>query len=177
MLAAALSLGYASPEKIERAIRDFPGLLHRASLVGKIGDVRFFDSSIDSTPERTKNTLSGMEGTPVLILGGRGKGLSADPLRQVFTQKCSGAVLLGETAEEMFAALSGERRPLLFADDMGDAVRKAFSLSEGAHDVLLSPAATSYDRYRNFEERGEDFARAVRDLMKEYDVRGDAPSK
>ena len=162
---AALSLtdGLADKGAAVRAIRAFRGLAHRMELVGVLDGQRFYDSSIDSTPDRTRVTLLAHGAPFSVILGGRGKGLSYAPIADALREEALGAVLFGENAGELYGFLleAGLECPLVFARDMDEAVAVA---RDFGGDVILSPGATSYDRYANFEERGRDFARAVREL-------------
>ena len=167
LFAIALSLGYSDRERIERTVGDFSGLAHRAQFCGRIGQVGFYDSSIDSTPERTRHTLSAARGKPVVILGGRGKGLSFAPLTKILAEKASAAVLLGENSEELRGAVGD--LPGITVGTMKEAVAAAYRMADGREDVLLSPAATSFDRYRNFAERGDDFQAEVRALIRAED--------
>lgn len=162
LLALALTDGLVTVEKAIEALGSFTGLRHRCELVGESGGVKYYDSSIDSTPNRTSMTLGAFDRRVTLILGGKDKGLSYLPLAEAVNEKAYAVILLGENSEKLAEFLRAKCSvPIFFASDMADAVRTAAALGQ---DTLLSPAATSYDRYRCFEERGDDFAAAVRRL-------------
>ena len=159
LAALALTDGFCDTDAAVRALTSFRGLPHRCELVDTFLGIRYYDSSIDSTPERTKTTLEVFSSPVTVILGGRNKGLSYEPLVNALKLHAEAAVLLGENADELSAYLRDKIPcPIYKATDMRDAVEIASGLGS---DVLLSPAATSFDRYSGFEERGLDFKRAV----------------
>ncbi len=159
--AAALAAG-ASVEGVRRALRDFRGLPHRLVLVGDDGAVRFYDDSKATDPHATVAAIRSFASS-VLIAGGRNKGLDLSVLAQE-AGRLRGVVAIGEATEEIVAAFDGVLtvRP---AGSMDDAVAIARSLAEPGDAVLLSPACASFDWYRSYGERGDDFARAVRALV------------
>lgn len=162
MLALALTDGKRFSDAREVA-REFGGLPHRFEWVGECEGVRFINSSIDTSPARCATTLSSLTAPAVVILGGRGKGLSFEPIREPLGNFGRAAVLLGESREEIIKALP-EGLPYLTASSMEEAVMLARGLARRGDIVLLSPAATSYDSYRSFEERGDNF----KTIVKEY---------
>lgn len=165
LCALALTEEKADKDACKTALRTFRGLAHRMELVGEYCGQRFYDSSIDSTPERTRATLSSFSGRAAVILGGRDKGVPYGPLLSALDGKAAAIVLLGENADALFAFFknAGLEIPIALARDMDEAVylAKGFGV-----DVILSPAATSFDRYANFEARGQDFVRAVKERIK-----------
>jgi UDP-N-acetylmuramoylalanine--D-glutamate ligase len=144
------------------ALLAFRGLPHRVSLVGEAGGVRWYDDSKATAPHATLAAVGGFDSV-VLIAGGRNKGLdlgelaaSADHVRAV--------VAIGEAAGEVAAAFDG-RRPVHPASSMDHAVQEAAALAREGDVVLLSPACASFDWYRSYAERGDDFVRAVREHL------------
>ena len=168
MLAIAATLGIADIQAVLKTIVDFKGLKHRCELLFSDGKISYIDSSVDSSPERSATTLSSLSGRVVAIVGGRGKGLSIEPLYRVIKGKCIGAVAMGEVGSELLrkARADGNIR-ITKASDMDEAIEKAKNMLSGEGTVILSPAATSFDKYKNFEERAEDFLRALRLSIKE----------
>lgn len=166
LLATAATLDICKADRIEKALLSFSGLPHRAELVLSSGGVEYINSSIDSSPERTLKTLSAISGSIIVIIGGMGKGLSLDGLADALPYLTRGAVLLGEVGDALANILSSKSKGynFLVATDMRDAVIKAREMVEEPSSVVLSPAATSFDRYKNFEERGNDFKRIVLSL-------------
>ncbi|MBQ8908468.1 MAG: UDP-N-acetylmuramoyl-L-alanine--D-glutamate ligase [Clostridia bacterium] len=144
--------------------RGFSGLPHRLEPVATRQGVAFYNSSIDTSPMRTLATLSALSERgerAVVLLGGADKGLSLAPLAEGLPSLVEGAVLFGQSREALARALRG-RLPLALAESLKDAIPLALSLAEGrAEAVVLSPAFTAFDAFRDYAERGEVFKRAV----------------
>ncbi len=163
MGAAALCHGLYKKESLTNLAREFGGLPHRCELVGALNGVSYYDSSIDSSPKRCAATLDMFKGAPIVILGGRSKGLDYSLLIPSLRKKAKHAVITGECAGELEALLAAESKsdekpiPYTRIDDFYDAVDYAVSIAERGDAVLLSPAATSYDKFANFEQRGNAF--------------------
>lgn len=166
MTALALTDGKRLADENEVA-RDFGGLSHRCELVTSWHGITFINSSIDTSPARCATTLAAQMAPTVVILGGRGKGVPFDPIREPLKRLGRCAVLLGECAEEIKSALPNGL-PTRRAYSMDEAVAFAASLAKCGDTVLLSPAATSYDSYNSFEERGEDFKLAVKKYCEKH---------
>ena len=140
--------------------RDFGGVEHRIEFVAEKNGVRYYTSS------RTAAALRSFDGRVIVIAGGYDKKIPLDTLGAVFAEKTAGCVLMGDTAPKLLAVLaqSGYAFPVERAESMREAVAKASALAGPCGTVLLSPAAASFDKYRNFEERGNDFKAVVRAL-------------
>jgi UDP-N-acetylmuramoylalanine--D-glutamate ligase len=123
--------------------------------------VRFFDDSKATTPGAVLAALAGFD-TAVLIAGGRNKGLDLTVLRGA-ASRLRGVVAIGEAAAEVDDAL-GAVATVVRADSMESAVDDARSLAQPGDAVVLSPACASFDWYRSYAERGDDFARCARAL-------------
>jgi len=162
MTAAALSDGFADREVILSVAEDFTGLSHRCELFLSAGGVDFIDSSIDTTPARCISSVVGIEKPVVLLLGGRGKGVSYAPLGAALKDRVRLAILFGEDGEKIATALDG-KIPYLTEYDFTAAVLKALSLVNSGEALVLSPAATSYDSFRSFEERGDLFKKIIKE--------------
>ena len=158
LAAVALTDGIAPVEAIEEAVGRFTGIAHRIETVPGPDGVRCIDSSIDTTPERTLATLSALSPVrPILLLGGAGKGLSYRPLTEPIGGQTKAVILFGRAADEIAAALDEGRVPYRLIPDFDDAVQAALSLAGPGDTILLSPACTAYDAFRNFAERGDRF--------------------
>ena len=165
MLAIGATLGKVSRDAVLRAVTEFSGLPHRSELIRELDGVRYYDSSIDSTPERTLATLGGIHGRNAVIIAGKRKKLSLFKLAESLPSMTVGCVLMGQIGAELAPLLShcaGYR--YVFASDMQEAILSARELLGGIGNVILSPAGTSFDVYKNFEERGRAFASAVMKL-------------
>lgn len=161
--AAALAVG-ATPEGVATALRSFTGLPHRMVLVADDAGVRWYDDSKATNPHATVAALAQFDSV-VLIAGGRNKGLDLGELRST-APRVRAVVALGEAAPEVAAAFHGVR-PVTTVAGMEEAVKVAAALAEPGDAVLLSPACTSWDRYRSYAERGDHFTRLVRELVGE----------
>lgn len=184
LAAIALTEGYAIPADVDAVAQSFYGVPHRLELVGSIlasgGDIRFYNSSIDSSPSRTLATLAAVtemnsrEGRrpPTVICGGQDKHIPFDSLARELCRLASHVILTGEARDLILGALeacpeyASSRLPVTVIPDYLEAMRVACQTARGGDTVLLSPACTSFDAFRNFEERGEVFRGLVEALMK-----------
>jgi UDP-N-acetylmuramoylalanine--D-glutamate ligase len=163
LAAAATAAGIGVPlDAIAEVLRGWAQLPHRVQLVGERRGVQFYDDSKATTPHATLAALAGFSSV-VLIAGGQNKGIDLTPLASC-TPRLRAVVAIGAAAEEVAAVFSGQR-PVARAASMDAAVRAAADLARPGDAVLLSPACASFDWYRNYGERGDDFARVVRDLI------------
>ena len=163
---AALAMGHAlglRREAMLAALREFPGLAHRTTLVLEQAGVRWFDDSKGTNVGATVAAVRGLPGPVVLIAGGEGKSQDFAPLRAALNGKARAVVLIGRDAPLIAAAL-GDSVPLHLAADMDQAVARAAQLTQPGDSVLLSPACASFDMFSGYEERGAVFAAAVRRL-------------
>ncbi|MBV8159847.1 MAG: UDP-N-acetylmuramoyl-L-alanine--D-glutamate ligase [Acidimicrobiia bacterium] len=161
--AAALAAG-GGLDGVRTALREWEGFPHRVALVGDAGGVQWYDDSKATNPHATLAALRGFAST-VLIAGGRNKGLDLSVLAQG-ADRVRAVVAVGEAASEVEQAFAGVR-PVTVATSMDEAVRLAGGLVEPGDAVLLSPGCASFDWYRSYGERGDDFQRAVGQLLEE----------
>jgi UDP-N-acetylmuramoylalanine--D-glutamate ligase len=151
-------------ETVRRVLATFRGLPHRTALVAEIGRVRFYDDSKGTNVGAAVTALEGLiEPRAVLIAGGRDKGGSYGPLADALARKGRAAVLLGEAADAIARAI-GDRVPVWRARTMNEAVQTGASLASPGDAVLLSPACSSFDMFRDYKHRGDEFVRAVKAL-------------
>lgn len=139
-------------------------LAHRVQLVGRLKESDYYDDSKATTPSAVIAALEGFSSV-VLIAGGKNKGLDLGAIRRALdgglSTKVTAVIAIGAAAPEIEAAFSGYR--VLSADSMEDAVDKAAAAATVGDAVLLSPGCASFDWYSSYEERGDDFARIVRE--------------
>ena len=128
--------------------------------------VTFIDDSKATNPAAAMRALRGGGAPLVWIAGGRDKGLDFTEAARVAAELGRAAVLIGESAPKL-AALLKDRLPTHMADSIEAAVARAAELAEPGDTVLLAPACSSHDQFRSFEERGDRFAAAVRQLAGE----------
>ncbi|MBO5879252.1 MAG: UDP-N-acetylmuramoyl-L-alanine--D-glutamate ligase [Clostridia bacterium] len=169
LAAVALCHGLANKRSIERVAKGFKPLAHRAELVFERDGISFYDSSVDSTPARTKATVSAFKSPIILILGGKGKNLSYTSLFPL-SRHVKAIVISGENRAELQKALFTQKEVIygkisvFYAEFFTEAVTTAISLAKSGDSVLLSPASTSFDRFKNYSERGNTFT----DIIKKY---------
>jgi UDP-N-acetylmuramoylalanine--D-glutamate ligase len=158
--AVAIEAG-ASIGSVRAGLLSFRGLPHRVQLVGDAGGVRWYDDSKATTPASVVAAVTGFSSV-VLIAGGRNKGLDLHALRDL-APHLRGVVAIGEAGPVVAEVFRGATE-VTTAESMDAAVGAAAALARPGDAVLLSPGCASYDWYRNYNERGDDFARAVADL-------------
>ncbi|MCE4071642.1 MULTISPECIES: UDP-N-acetylmuramoyl-L-alanine--D-glutamate ligase [Pseudomonas] len=167
---AALALGHAVGlpfEPMLQTLREFAGLAHRCQWVRERNGVNYYDDSKATNVGAALAAIEGLgadiDGKLVLIAGGDGKGADFHDLRGPVAQHCRAVVLLGRDAELVSAAI-GNAVPKVRVNTLEEAVEHAADLALPGDAVLLSPACASLDMFKNYEERGRLFAKAVEDL-------------
>jgi UDP-N-acetylmuramoylalanine--D-glutamate ligase len=161
-LATTLLLGCDAPRALA-AVEDFPGLPHRMELVGTVGGVPWYNDSKGTNVGSVVKSLESFTGRVTLIAGGKDKGGDYGPLAELVRERVSHLILIGEAKERIRSAL-GHLTDTRSAGSLEEAVALAHQLTEGGGVVLFSPACSSFDMFRSYEERGERFAALVRKL-------------
>lgn len=142
----------------------FTGLSHRTVLVAEVRGVRYYDDSKGTNVGAAVAAVRGLrEPKAVLIAGGRDKQGSYGPLVEVLRERGRALVVIGEAADRIATAAKGAIETVR-ASSMDEAVRIASELAQPGDAVLLSPACSSYDMFKDYAERGDTFARSVRTL-------------
>ena len=165
--AAARAAGVAD-EAIAAALRTFPGVPHRLELVAERDGVRYVNDSKATNTAAARRALHSFDAPLHLILGGSLKGERFDEFAQeIAAADVVAAYLIGEAAEPPLAAALGYVNvPFLISTTLERAVAEAAGAARAGEVVLLSPACASYDQFRDFEQRGEDFRRLVQNLQR-----------
>ncbi len=146
---------------VQEVLERFRGLPHRMVLVRSESGVRWYDDSKGTNVGASVTAVRGVvEDRVVLIAGGRDKGGSYGPLVDALRDKGRAAILIGEAAPLIRDAI-GDAVPVHVATSMADAVRIAAELAQPGDAVLLSPACSSFDMFRDYKERGDVFVNAV----------------
>jgi UDP-N-acetylmuramoylalanine--D-glutamate ligase len=153
----------AAARSMRLSIRSFSGLEHRLERVLTLRGVEFINDSKATTVDATIKALQSFERPIVLILGGRDKGADFGLLRPEVKRRVKKVVLLGEAGAKIAASLQG-LVPMVEAGSMREAVGAAYSSAARGEIALLAPACTSFDMFKNFEDRGRAFKREVRRL-------------
>lgn len=160
--AAALAMG-AGPGAIERALAGFAGLPHRTQLVRETSGVTFIDDSKGTNVAAVVEALAAVAPPIILIAGGLDKGGDYAPLREPLRQRVKLAILIGAAREKMRAALAGSTAIELLPT-LAEAVGRAAAVAVPGDTVLLSPACSSFDQFKDYAERGRIFEELVRAL-------------
>lgn len=162
-----------SEKNIKNVANTFSGVEHRIEFVKSINGVSFYNDSIASSPTRVvKGALSLFDKRIILIAGGHDKKVPFTELAEKINDKVSVLVLMGPAASKIENAViksknyDPKKLNIIHANDMNEAVQAAFKNSKSGDIILLSPACTSFDSYKNFEERGKDFKKIVNSLDK-----------
>ena len=163
-----------STSKIRRALEGFTGIEHRLEMVREIDARRFINDSKATNVDACQRALETFPPPIILIMGGYDKGMPYRPLRNLIREKVAALVLLGQAAPRIERELIGSAA-IYRVDDMREAVELSYSLSQPGNSILLSPACSSFDMYSDFEERGKDFKRWVREIreLKKEDLSED----
>jgi UDP-N-acetylmuramoylalanine--D-glutamate ligase len=169
---AAFAIGHAAGFPLDamlEAADEFHGVPHRLEFVRELRGVRWYNDSIATAPERSIAAIRAFEEPIVLLLGGRDKNLPWEELMQLAAQRVDHVVLFGEAAEKIEATatnlkVSPTRCTYSRVNGLREAVVKAADVAEAGAVVLFSPGGTSFDEFKDFEERGERFRAWVQEL-------------
>lgn len=164
MCAIGMTRGFVSAETIVEIAKTFGGVEHRNEFVREIDGVKYYNSSIDSSPSRTMAALSAYPKKPILICCGRDKHVPFDEMAVTILEKAKALVLSGEARDQIYAAMQkagcGDFK-IVIEPEFDKAITAAKDIAEEGDIVLLSPACTSFDAFKNFEERGRRFKEIV----------------
>lgn len=161
-LAAGELMGLELPAMLQ-VLAEFPGLPHRMQLVARKRGVDFINDSKATNVGAAVAAVESIDGIIVLIAGGESKGGDFDDLANAVSDRLRAAVLIGSDAERIADALA-DKAPVVFANDIDDAVVQAAGYAESGDTVLLAPACASFDQFPNYMARGDAFAAAVQGL-------------
>ncbi len=167
MAAISLVRGMADPDVIAHVARTFGGVEHRLEFVREHEGVKYYNSSIDSSPTRTVAALSSFSHKVIVICGGYDKNIPFEPLADVLIERAKTVVLTGATREKIKAALVAHSLfeasgiDMIEKEDFREAVTAARNSAKEGDIVVLSPACASFDAFKNFEVRGNFFKDTV----------------
>ena len=170
MAAFAATDGLVGNAACIQVAHTFSGVPHRMERIRELNGITFINDSIASSPSRTIAGLHALPKPPVIILGGHDKHIPFDTLGDEVCLHAKAAVVVGETAQRIAAAIRAshfydpEKLPLVEAPDFRAAVETAYGLAQPGDIVTLSPACSSFDLFKNFEERGNTFCAIVESL-------------
>lgn len=149
-----------SAEQFCRGLETFKKPAHRIEFVKNIGGISYYDDSKGTNVDATIQAVSSMEGQVILIAGGVDKGSSYAPWKEYFRNKVKRIIALGDAAGKMRAELRGEFQ-VDIVNSMGAAVKLASAYASRGDSILLSPGCASFDMFRDYAHRGEEFKRHV----------------
>lgn len=164
LAATAAERAGADRDAIRRAIESFTGIPHRMENIGSFRGITFYNDSIATIPQAVKCAVEALGDVDTLIVGGKDRGLDYSEFVR-FLASCGvrNIICLPETGHAIASSLEkiGCTKVIFRAVDMEKAVEAAYSLTEKGKICLMSPAASSYNKYRNFEEKGEHYRALV----------------
>ena len=153
--ALALTDGFADEDRRREVIRNFRGLPHRCEIFAEINGIKFINSSIDTSPERAISTLKSLPRGLIILLGGRDKNLDFTSLAALISERGDVPLIYGEARGKISCAFGTYQ--YFGAENFRQAVELAIKKAKTGDTILLSPAASSYDEFSSFEERGNSF--------------------
>ena len=160
----AARLQNVSPKAIQTVINTFKGVAHRLEFCRKKDGVFFFNDSKGTNVMSVKRSLGAFTNNPIiLIAGGKDKNMDFVPLVDLVKKKCKILILLGEAKEKINRAI-GDFAETYLVGTFEEAVLLAYQKSRSGDIILLSPGCSSFDMFRNFEERGDYFKKLVSQL-------------
>ncbi len=160
---AAVTVGIRK-DKIREAVQSFESLEHRMEYVSTVRGVEFINDSKATNVNSTWYALESMQKPVVLILGGIDKGNDYSLMRDLVKEKVKAIVCMGLDNHKIHDAFQNDVRVIVNTSSATEAVKSSFQLADKGDIVLLSPACASFDLFKNYEDRGNQFKEAVRDL-------------
>ncbi len=165
-MAAGISANIAGIRKecIREALKDFKGVEHRLEKVARVRGVDYINDSKATNVNSCWYALQSMRTKTILILGGKDKGNDYNEIAGLVKEKCTGLIFLGLHNEKLHAFFDGFGLPTADVQSMKDAVDAAYRMAQPGETVLLSPCCASFDLFKSYEDRGDQFKECVRNL-------------
>lgn len=151
-------------ESIRESMGEYQNIPHRLEHVSQIGGVNFINDSKATNVNSVWYALESMPGDVVLMMGGVDKGNDYHILKDLVRNKVTAIICIGKDNQRIHEAFADDTEIIVNTENMQDAVTMAFHLAKKGDTVLLSPACASFDLFKNYEDRGDQFKKAVRDL-------------
>jgi UDP-N-acetylmuramoylalanine--D-glutamate ligase len=164
MAAIAALWGEVSEEAFLAVARNFGGVAHRIELVREHCGVKYYNSSIDTSPTRTEAALRSFKEKLIVIVGGYDKHIPLEPLVPLLAEKAKFVSATGATGEKIMKLLLDSGYPcdkIVYTKEFDGAFRAAVNAANEGDTVILSPACASFDAFKNFETRGNCFKELV----------------
>ncbi|NIS38133.1 UDP-N-acetylmuramoyl-L-alanine--D-glutamate ligase, partial [Candidatus Saccharibacteria bacterium] len=170
LVAALIAAIWNIPIKtIRETIENFPGIEHRLENSGIIDGVKYVNDSKATSVDSLRWALQSFDEKIVLIAGGKDKGGEYSEVDKLLKEKVRAVMVIGQAALRMKEAWSGVV-PVYSANDLDEAVKKSSALAQADDVVLLSPACSSFDMFRDYEQRGNRFKEIVRQISVTQDT-------
>ena len=165
-MAAGISANIAGIRKecIREALNDFKGVEHRLEKVARVKGVDYINDSKATNVNSCWYALQSMKTKTILILGGKDKGNDYNEIADLVKEKCSGLIFLGLHNEKLHDFFGHFGLPIVDVQSMPDAVNAAYNMAKKGETVLLSPCCASFDLFKSYEDRGDQFKECVRNL-------------
>lgn len=165
-MAAGISANIAGIKKecIREALSDFKGVEHRLEKAGVVNEVNYINDSKATNANSCWYALKSMKTKTILILGGKDKGNDYNEIADLVKEKCSGLVYLGLHNEKLHDFFDKFGLPVADVQSMKDAVAAATKMAKPGETVLLSPCCASFDLFKSYEDRGDQFKECVKNL-------------
>jgi len=165
-MAAGISANLAGIRKecIREALSDFEGVEHRLEKVCRVRGVDYINDSKATNVNSCWYALQSMKTKTVLILGGKDKGNDYSEIANLVKEKCTGLIYMGLHNEKLHDFFDEFGLPIADVQSMEDAVNAAYKMAQKGETVLLSPCCASFDLFKSYEDRGEQFKKCVRNL-------------
>ena len=151
-------------EDIREGLKDFKGVEHRLEKVARVRGVEFINDSKATNVNSCWYALESMRTKVILILGGKDKGNDYSEIEELVKEKVNAIICLGVDNRKLHAFFEGKVPHIEDASSMKEAVDKAFACAQKGETVLLSPCCASFDLFKSYEDRGEQFKECVRNL-------------
>ena len=161
------TLAGAEEKAIVKVLKSFQGLEHRLELIATVGGVRYYDDSFSTTPETAIAAIEAFEDPEILILGGSTKGSDFSELGRIISDASNikAIISVGAEWEQIKLKIKNEKLKIVEGkENMKEVVEAAAEIGELGDVVLLSPACASFDKFKNYKDRGEQFKAAVESL-------------
>ena len=165
-MAAGISANIAGIRKecIREALNDFKGVEHRLEKVARVKGVDYINDSKATNVNSCWYALQSMKTKTILILGGKDKGNDYNEIADLVKEKCSGLIFLGLHNEKLHDFFGNFGLPIVDVQSIPDAVNAAYNMAKKGETVLLSPCCASFDLFKSYEDRGDQFKECVRNL-------------
>ena len=165
-MAAGISANIAGIKKecIREALSDFKGVEHRLEKAGVVNEVNYINDSKATNVNSCWYALKSMKTKTILILGGKDKGNDYNEIADLVKEKCSGLVYLGLHNEKLHDFFDKFGLPVADVQSMKDAVAAATKMAKPGETVLLSPCCASFELFKSYEDRGDQFKECVKNL-------------